>query len=464
MNPSDAVSHPIRTEIKETIELGLPLIGSWLIYSLSGFIGTAMVARLGHDALAASVLVSTMWMTITVFFFGIFSAISVLVSHQFGAKNYPAIGEILDQAFLLAGVSLIPISLAVLSLPFILGLTSQTPTVLALAIQYAHSLLWSAPGVILLVILEYFLNGIGRTKLSLAISLIEVPIEIALIYGFVFGKFGLPVCGIAGVGYGLAASYTATVIVLGFYLQRARFMKPFQLFQHVGAFNKMHIKELLRIGLPIGCMYLIEVTAFSVATLFMARFSTLILAAHQIVMQYLGLTINAAFAIAQTVSIRIGQNAGRKNLEGVRYATYVGLGLSFICMFTVAIFYIFFPTLLLRIDLNIHDPHNANLMRATVNFMLILAAFQLLDGMRIVASGALRGLKDTRAAMYVSFVGFWVIGLGCAYVFGFILHGRGVGVWLGLTFGIGVGAIILLLRLRYMLNKIDLAALLVDQS
>ena len=97
----DTTFHSIKSEIKDTISLSIPLIASQLIYACSGFIGTAMVAHLGQDALAASVLVSMIWMSLSVFFFGILNSVSVLVSHQFGANNDKAISEIMGQAFIL---------------------------------------------------------------------------------------------------------------------------------------------------------------------------------------------------------------------------------------------------------------------------------------------------------------------------------------------------------------------------
>ena len=103
------IHHSIKSEIKNTLSLGIPLIASQLIYACSGFIGTAMVARLGEEALAASVLVSMIWMSLSVFFFGILNAVSVLVSHQYGARNDKAISDIMGQAFLFGMMICIPI-------------------------------------------------------------------------------------------------------------------------------------------------------------------------------------------------------------------------------------------------------------------------------------------------------------------------------------------------------------------
>lgn len=449
--------HTISSEAKENISLSMPLIGSWLIYSLSGFIGTVMVARLGEDALAASVLVTTIWSTLSVFFFGIFSAVSILISHQYGARNFGAISRIMGQAFQQGLYTCFPIMLTIFLVPYILQWTSQEPHVTALATQYGHALLWSIPGVIVLIILEHFLNGIGKTKMSLWISLLEVPFEIFLMYGFVFGRFGFPDCGIAGVGYGIAASYTITAILLVLYLYRARFAQPFLLFKKVMTFDKPYFLEILRIGVPIGVAYLIEVSAFMFVTMFMAHFSTNALAAHQIAMQYMGLTINVAYAMAQAVSIRIGLNVGREDMQGVRYASYVGLSLVSVVVLLITAIYLFFPELLLRIDFDASHPTNLAVAKDAISFLMILGVFQFFDSIRIMETGILRGLKDTKFAMYISILTFWVVGTSSAFIFGFGFGWQGKGIWWGMTLGVAVGALILSVRSRKLLRKEKLA-------
>ena len=63
----------------------------------------------------------------------------------------------------------------------------------------------------------------------------------------------------------------------------------------------------------------------------------------------------------------------------------------------------------------------------------IAALLELFDGFQVVATGALRGLGDTRSPMLAHFAGYWVVGLPVTYVFCFSL-GWGVrGIWVGLT-------------------------------
>jgi multidrug resistance protein, MATE family len=458
-----ALKNSFILELKANFALSIPLMSAWMVYGLSGFIATAMVSHLGKEALAASVIVNSVWTTLAVFFFSIFTGISVIISQAYGAKRYEDISKTMGQAFLLGILVCIPISLTLACMPYLLTLFSyRDPNVLKLAITYAHTLMLSGPAVVVLAILEYFLNGIGRTKLSLWISLLEVPLEICLMYIFMFGKLGLPALGIAGVGYGFTLSYTLTVICVLIYLYHARYFKPFAIFHAIFKFNKKYFLEILRIGLPIGLMYLIEVLAFLMATLLIAHFDTVKLAAHQIAMQYLGLTINIAFAMAQTASIRIGQAVGRKDIVGIRLAGFTSLGLGCFLILLLSTIYISYPEFILLIDFStLTTPLDAALLQQAIGLLIILAVFQLFDNFRIIEVGILAGLKDTRFPMWVSLVSFWLIGLVAAYGFGFILDWQAQGVWIGLSLGVLIGAVILLCRMRTLLSYAYLQQLLV---
>ncbi len=450
-------SHTIKQEIRENIALSVPLIASWLIYSFSSFIGTAMIARLGEETLAASVMIGSIWIVINVYFYGMFNSVSVLVSHRYGAEKHTDIGRIIINAFLAGLLFCIP-TMGVMALtPYFLFWIAPSKYVLSLASEYAYSIMWATPGMIGLVIIENFLNGIGKTKLSLWISLFEVPLEIALFYMLIFGKLGLPAFGIAGVGYGFTISFSCTFVVLLIYLFYADFAQPFQLFRKIFNFEKRYLWEIVRIGLPVGLMYLIEVSAFTLATFLMARFGTMMLAAQQIAMQFLGVTVNIPYAMGQAVSIRIGQSAGRLDIQGVKQAGYIGVLLSFSCILIVAMMYFFYPHILLRLDLNTADPANINLVRQASIFLSILGVFQLVDSLRVSETSVLRALKDTRFPLVISVISFWLVGILCAFLFVYVFKTAGTGIWYGLTLGITVGALILFLRIRYVISNVDLA-------
>ena len=214
------------------------------------------------------------------------------------------------------------------------------------------------------------------------------------------------------------------------------------------------MKEFINIGLPLGLMSIIETSTFAAATFFIARFGTTLLAAHQIVLQYLGFTITLVFAMAQAVSIRVSHAVGRQDIAGIHSAVYVGMLLNFFCVLPIAAAFYFFPEFFLRVDINIHDPANAALVRSASSLLFISGVLLLFDNFRIISAGALRGLKDTRFSMYLSCMSFWGVGLCFAFIFSFWLHKGGIGIWWGLTLGIASGAAITFWRLRHQLSRI----------
>jgi len=93
----------------------------------------------------------------------------------------------------------------------------------------------------------------------------------------------------------------------------------------------------------------------------------------------------------------------------------------------------------------------------------VAGAFQLFNGLQVVASAALRGLGDTRVPIAVYIAGFWVVGLPVGAWIGF---GRGagpVGLWWGLTAGLAIVAVLLVLRVKRSLAG-ELRSLTLDEA
>ena len=64
----------------------------------------------------------------------------------------------------------------------------------------------------------------------------------------------------------------------------------------------------------------------------------------------------------------------------------------------------------------------------------------------MVAAHSLRGLSDTKVPMMLAIVGYWMVGLPIAYVLGFVVEWRGVGIWIGLAAGLAFVAVVLVTR------------------
>jgi MATE family, multidrug efflux pump len=73
--------------------------------------------------------------------------------------------------------------------------------------------------------------------------------------------------------------------------------------------------------------------------------------------------------------------------------------------------------------------------------------FQVVDGLQVVAAGALRGYEDTKVPMLFAALGYWVIGFAGGWVWAFALNGGPTGLWWGFVLGLGTVAALLTRRL-----------------
>ncbi len=68
-----------------------------------------------------------------------------------------------------------------------------------------------------------------------------------------------------------------------------------------------------------------------------------------------------------------------------------------------------------------------------ISLLRVAAVFQLFDGVQAVATGALRGLGDTRTPMIWNLFGHWFVGLPLGYMLCFTFGVGIVGLWWGLS-------------------------------
>ncbi len=88
-------------------------------------------------------------------------------------------------------------------------------------------------------------------------------------------------------------------------------------------------------------------------------------------------------------------------------------------------------------------------VRLAAVLLRIAALFQLFDGLQTVATGALRGLGDTRSPMLAHLAGYWLAGLPVTYVLCFPMKWGVEGIWVGLTSAIMIiGAALVLVWAR----------------
>jgi MATE family multidrug resistance protein len=204
------------------------------------------------------------------------------------------------------------------------------------------------------------------------------------------------------------------------------------------------IRRLAALGLPAAAQFGLEGAVFGVVAVLAARLDEASLAAHSIAVLVISATYMVPLGISSAAAVRVGHAVGRKDRPGAAASGWAALLLSVLFMGAAGLAFWTAPRLIVRIFID---------DRAVVGIgrvLLRIAAFlELFDGVQVVATGALRGLGDTRTPMLAHFAGYWIIGLPVAYVLCFPLGWGAAGIWVGLCAAlIPIGAALVLVWSR----------------
>lgn len=437
-------------EWRETLRLSGPLALANLLQMLTYAIDVIFIARIGPDELAAAALVMAIFSLLVLSLSGLTGAVAPIAAAEIGARG-PALRPVrravrmaLWQAVLMGGLAMIPCAFA----SSILRLAGQEPHIAALADQYMGILLFALVPMVASSVLRNFVSTLGRPVFATMITALGIGVNALANYALVFGRLGFPELGLRGAAI---ATVLTALVVFGAYCAAIRADPRLHRYHVFGFFWRpdwRRFADLFRIGTPIAFTILAEAGIFSAAAFLMGLIGPAQLAAHAVALQIASLAFQVPFGVAQAVTIRVGYHTGARDRLGVHRAGWAGIAIGAGFMVFTGAAMLIVPEALLSLYLDAGEPGNDVLIAYGSAFLLVAAAFQLSDGVQVVAAGALRGLKDTRVPMWIAIFSYWVPGFGLAAGLGLLTGLEGTGVWIGLAAGLTCAALLMLNRWR----------------
>lgn len=333
----------------------------------------------------------------------------------------------------------------------VMRVTGQDPSIIALALEYNSLVVFSLMPMLLASVLRNYVSALGWPVFATAITALGIPVNAIANYAFIFGNLGAPEMGLTGAA---VATIITSLITLGAYILVILVFPKLARYRIFYRFWRPDWKRfwlIVRIGTPIALTVAAEAGVFSAAAFLMGRIGAAELAGHIVALNIAALAFQVPFGVGQAATIRVGYAFGARDKDRIKLAGWVALTIGTGFMAFTALAMVFIPEPLLRIYVDIDDPKNAALVGFALQYLVLAAAFQLVDGLQAVAAGALRGLQDTRVPMWIAIFSYWVPGFGLAVVLGSFTDLAGVGVWIGLATGLAFAAV--LLTWRWMLRE-----------
>ncbi|UTW09770.1 NorM family multidrug efflux MATE transporter [Pseudomonas benzenivorans] len=432
---------PLRLELMAILRLAGPLIAAQLAHVLMVFTDTVMMGLLGPQALAGGGLGAAGYSFVSIFCVGVIGAVGNLVAIRHGADDAAGVARLTQNGLWLGWALALVAGLLLWNLQPLLLQLGQAPQSVHGAMQFLSTLVFALPGYMSFMALRGFTSAIGRPGPVMAISIGGALANFFLNYALIKGWFGLPALGLAGIGLVTALVMNAMALLLAWHLLRSPDTAAYALLRGLLRPQWTEMKELLRLGLPIGGTYAVESGLFTFAALCMGALGSSQLAAHQIAIQSVHVAFMVPVGISYAITFRIGQHYGGGRLLEARRAGRLGIGIGALCMFAFAVLFWLAPQWVVGLFLDPLDPGYREVVALAVGLLAIAAWFELFDGIQTIAMGAIRGLKDAKTTFLVGLLCYWAVGAPLAWTLAFPLGWGAAGVWWGLAGGLACAAI-----------------------
>jgi MATE family multidrug resistance protein len=442
----------LKREFRPMLRLAAPLALAELGWMAMGIVDTVMAGPLGPAAVGAGILGNMVFYPLATSFIGLLLGMDTLVAQSHGAENPRDCRHTLISGIWLAGLITTPVIVLILAAIPAIRAAGANPGVMFHAVPYMHALLWGILPLMVFTALRRYLQAVDVVKPVTFAQVSANLVNLAGDWALMYGHWGARPMGLAGSGWSTSLSRVYMMLVMVAAVvwherRTGRLLAKMSWRPDLG-----RIRHLIRLGLPAAGQIGFEGAVFGVVTVLAARLDEVSLAAHGIAVQVIATTFMVPLGISSAAAVRVGQAVGRKDARAVAAAGWSALLLSSLFMGAAGIALWSIPGWIVRLFIS-----DAAVITAGAVLLRIAAFFELFDGLQIVATGALRGIGDTRSPMIAHFIGYWIIGMPIAYTLCFPMKWGAPGIWTGLTAAlIIVGAILVAVWKReYLKPRMD---------
>jgi MATE family multidrug resistance protein len=436
--------------------LAWPILIGQLAVIANGVIDTAMTSRFSATDLAALALGASIYVSIFVGLNGVLQALSPIVGHLFGAHRFKDIGAEIKQGAWLAAFLTIIGSVALLFPQPLLSLAHAPPELSEKAVLYLRTLALALPATLGFRIYAALNTAVGRPKMVMTIQIIGLLLKVPLNALFIFGGLGLPAFGGPGCAMATASISWLTFLVGWAILHKDRSYRAFAIFG--SGFvppRREPLLALLKLGIPMGLSYLIEVTAFTFMTIFITRLGATVVAGHQITANFATVLYMLPLSIASATSTLVAQAIGAGRMDAARRVGYAGIRLAAILSVSIGCLVWVTREYIVRA----YTPNEA-IIAAALPLYVFIAFYQLFDSVQVTTAFVLRAYRVAVIPTLIYAVALWGIGLGGGYVLGLDPFGisppalqGAAGFWFGNSASLGLVAVGLLWYLHNVQRK-----------
>lgn len=405
-----AQTRPRRALLNQAV----PILLGQLAVMGNGLVDTMMAGQAGPEVLAAMAVGSSIYISLYVGLMGVIIGLTPICSAHFGAGDHRKVGEDAVQGVWLA-VSMSLLGMAILFNPNAIFQLTNTPAAIADDTRgYLLGIAMGLPAALVFRVFYALNQSIARPQIVVALQVLMLLLKIPLNVWFMHGGFGMPALGAAGFGWATAATmWLVLAVSCGIWLLDSHYAK----FKSVRSLRPdwARLKQILKLGLPIGGAYLIEVSSFTMIALLVSRFDVYQLGGHQIVSNMAAMAYMVCLSLGNATTVLASQQLGAGHAQHASRIVRRGLETAvFVAMGVCLLMYAFDREL---ISLYTKDTQTIDV---ALSLMPWVIAYHLIDAIQTLCSFSLRAYRVSARPLLIYLVSLWMVGIG---------GGMWLGVW-----------------------------------
>ncbi len=379
-----------RIDMRAVAVLALPLVLNSTVQAGLNLTDTWFIGRISTGATAA--IAAVHWLALLAIFLigGVAMGVQTLAAQAFGAGRYRRATRIAWLGLWASMLSIPAFGLTVAFGPAMIRAFGLAPDVEALAVEYWIPRMIGGPLAAALWAANAFFNGIGRTRITLAVGLAVLAANTVLNEVFIF-RLGW---GMAGAAWATTVAELLGVLlsirmILG--LERRRFAPHLTWRPDLG-----RIVALVALGLPMAMTASADLGAAALFQLMMVQFGVVDGAATQIVTIFTALAYMPGIGLALAGTTLVGQAIGAGDHGWAERLGNRVIAIVAFYMGGIGILIALVGDWLVPLFVNAADPRAAEVIALCSSLLWLAAAYQFFDGVNLASAFGLRGAGDAR--------------------------------------------------------------------
>lgn len=380
------------------VVLSIPTIIEQILSTLLQYVDTAMVGQLGEQATATVSTTTTITWLVNSIPGAIGTAMMVLISRAAGAKDQAQVRRLSQQALLLAVVAGAVLEAASIVLsPYVPVWMGAEPAIQAGASQYF--LIISLPLVFRSVstVLGYSLRAVRDTRTPMIISALSNGMNVILnvLFIYILGY------GVAGAAIASAISYAAAGFLLFLcYRHNAQLRWPWDTL----SVDRVLLQECAKLGLPVLGVSLVSCLGYVVFASLVSGMGTTIFAAHSIAVTAETIFYVPGYGLRSAASTLVGNARGERNIRKLTSVAKLSVALTVAIMILNGALLFWGAGILMQL----FTPSLA-VAKLGAEMLRLVALSEPFFGLMVVLEGIFYGLGRTRYAFAVEAAGMWCV-------------------------------------------------------